>query len=65
MQPANTSPIPPLTTRPELARMLRVSLTQFDRLKKAGALPPAVRIGGRDRWAAADVAAWLAERGRK
>ena len=58
MHHTDTTPLS-LITRPELARLLRVSTSQIDRLKKAGELPPAVRIGGRDRWARADVAAWL------
>ena len=50
-----------LITPTELAKLLRVSPSGFWRLKKAGKLPPCVRIGRRDRYRLEDVTSFLAQ----
>lgn len=47
-----------LLTREETAQFLRLSLSQLDRLTKAGAVP-AVWIDRRPRYRASDLAEWL------
>lgn len=49
-----------LLSRRDLARELRVSVREVDRLRARGALPAPLRFGRSPRWRRADVARWLA-----
>ena len=60
----STTPITPeplLLSRSDLARLLRVSTTSLDRLRAAGRLPPAIRLGGALRWRRETIEQWLRE----
>lgn len=50
-----------LMTARDVARELRISLRQVWRLKAAGKLPKAVRIGNSVRWDRTDLEQWLRE----
>ena len=43
----------------DLCQVLRISLATLHRLRSAGRLPRALRLGGQLRWDAAEVAAWV------
>lgn len=54
--PADLSP---LVTKPEAARLCRVSLPTWERLERKGDVPPPVVIGRRRFYRRADVLAWI------
>jgi excisionase family DNA binding protein len=51
---------PLLITARELAKLLRISTRTLWRLRSAGDLPKAVRLGSAVRWRLDDVEKWLA-----
>jgi predicted DNA-binding transcriptional regulator AlpA len=57
--------VEPLLNRRDVARVLRVSLAVFDRLRSAGRLPrPDVILSRSPRWRAATIRAWIEKGGR-
>ena len=46
--------------RKELAAMLRVGVSTFDRLKAGGKIPEPLRVGRSLRWRRDDVERWIA-----
>lgn len=50
---------PALLCATGVAELLGVSERTIWRLRAAGKLPPAIRLGGNVRWRATDVAAWI------
>jgi hypothetical protein len=55
-------PVAPLVTRPDFARVLRLSLRAFDQLRSAGRLPrPDLVLGRSPRWRVETVRDWLAQ----
>lgn len=50
-----------LLTRRDLARELRCSVREVDRLRSRGMLPAPIRLGRAPRWRREDVVAWLCE----
>ncbi|MFN8545847.1 MAG: hypothetical protein U0807_16815 [Candidatus Binatia bacterium] len=56
---------PTTLDRRDLARLLRVSTTQVDRMRRSGELPAPRLLAGRiPRWLASEVASWLASQPR-
>jgi len=51
---------PLLITAAELARLLQVSTRTLWRLRSAGELPEAVRLGGAVRWRLDEIRKWIA-----
>ncbi|MGA2253574.1 MAG: helix-turn-helix domain-containing protein [Thermoguttaceae bacterium] len=51
---------PLLITAAELAKLLHVSTRTLWRLRSAGELPEAVRLGGTVRWRFAEIKKWIA-----
>lgn len=54
------STVPLVYTSADLRRELRISSATLHRLKAAGKLPRAFRLGGKLRWNAAEVREWAA-----
>ena len=52
---------PLLVTAMQLARLLQVSVRSLWRLRSAGQLPNAVRVGSSIRWKLAEIRQWIAE----
>ncbi len=57
---SNEQDRPLLITAAELARLLRVSTRTLWRLRSAGELPEAVRLGGAVRWRLDEIKKWIA-----
>src|SRR5262245_3960456 len=61
--PASAGPRPPLEPltydTDDLAFVLRTSLATLHRLRAAGKLPRASRLGGQLRWPAEEIRAWV------
>jgi excisionase family DNA binding protein len=51
-----------LLDRDTASRLLNISLSTLDSLRRDGALPPAIRLGRAVRWQRADLLAWLSSR---
>ena len=49
-----------LVSADKLAEMLDISVRTLWRLRSAGKLPPALKVGGCVRWRLAEVRAWIA-----
>jgi len=63
--PAENS-LPELINQDELMRLLRLSRTSLFRLRQAGVLPPAIKIGkSHIRWRRDVIETWLKEREEK
>jgi excisionase family DNA binding protein len=52
---------PLLITAAELAKLLQVSTRTLWRLRSAGQLPEAVRLGGAVRWRLDEIKEWIAD----
>jgi excisionase family DNA binding protein len=57
---SNEQDRPLLITAAELARLLQVSTRTLWRLRSAGELPEAVRLGGAVRWRLDEIKKWIA-----
>ena len=57
-----TSTIPPLLSRTDLMRILKISPSTLTRWIKAGKLPASKTINGLPRWDRETIETWLAER---
>ena len=57
---SNEQDRPLLITAAELARLLQVSTRTLWRLRLAGELPEAVRLGGAVRWRLDEIKKWIA-----
>ena len=54
------TPVPLCIDASQLARLLRVSVRQVDRLRDAGRLPAPLELGGCVRWSTREIEAWIA-----